>query len=88
VAAQPIILLVGLCCLNYQMMAARATQDKYTYHLRSAPSTLIVYQLQYSSYFCIESELSELNIKNDYLLFITLDSISIADLNEVLDVCL
>ncbi len=70
------------------MMAARATQDKYTYHWRSAPSTLIEYQLQIIGYFCIETELSELNIKNDYLVFITLDSISIADLNELLDVCL
>ena len=46
------------------MMVALATQDKYTYHWLAAPSTLIEIQLQKSSHFCIDRELSELNSKS------------------------
>jgi hypothetical protein len=45
------------------MEAGQATQDKYTYHLRSANlSSLLEIQLQQSGYLSIKIELSGLNI--------------------------
>lgn len=45
------------------MEAGQATQDKYTYHLRSANlSSLLEIQLQETRYFRIKIELSGLNI--------------------------